>query len=504
MRKIEILAVMALLAATLGAQAAVEFAGGENATATTKTYTIADVTGANPTVTGTAGTATGSFTSGSGSLSITVSALAGYTNAVAMTQTNNFSAYVATLANNVFVDSQVYDWGVDSVAFQGDTDKDRINGNEVLVITFDTSGLTGQLSLNGFNRQTGGLTEYADYILFDPVSNTVDKAAWAKSGNGDFAFTSPISDGAQFLVAANNNLSIRIQSLNLEITLPSGSINVPPILLPPIAGNSLVELDWEDDPSSALLDHYNVYRSLTTNEVDFVTPIASVTNSEYSDSNVTNGITYYYMAAAVSTGGVETAFGNLVSSTPSIPVPTGLETDAGNANVVLTWDASADALFADFTIYRTTTEGVNHTAIASNLVENTYTDTTVSNGILYYYVVTHHDLNGGESDFGNEDSAMPQATITTLHPVADAYVRDGTSAANNYGSENALEIKESSVNFTRRTYLRFDVSSVTGGVSSAVLRLKLQSGSGVLVGDECREITWVVVAFCCLDYFLPG
>ncbi|MBT3296765.1 MAG: DNRLRE domain-containing protein [Verrucomicrobia bacterium] len=65
-----------------------------------------------------------------------------------------------------------------------------------------------------------------------------------------------------------------------------------------------------------------------------------------------------------------------------------------------------------------------------------------------------------------------------LGPVADSYVRDG-AASENYGTEEYLRCKyDSGGNFTRQSYLRFDLSDVHGAVKRAVLRLKVVSVNG--------------------------
>ncbi|HET7545326.1 MAG TPA: DNRLRE domain-containing protein [Polyangiaceae bacterium] len=60
----------------------------------------------------------------------------------------------------------------------------------------------------------------------------------------------------------------------------------------------------------------------------------------------------------------------------------------------------------------------------------------------------------------------------TLQPVADAYVRDGSSANTNFGTTTDLQVK-SNVNAgdRRRTFLRFDITAVKSTVVSAKLRL---------------------------------
>ena len=62
----------------------------------------------------------------------------------------------------------------------------------------------------------------------------------------------------------------------------------------------------------------------------------------------------------------------------------------------------------------------------------------------------------------------------------DAYVRGGTNAGINYGSENVMVVKDSPTNdtFTRRAYLNFDLPTINGVIESAVLHFSGQIASG--------------------------
>jgi len=67
-------------------------------------------------------------------------------------------------------------------------------------------------------------------------------------------------------------------------------------------------------------------------------------------------------------------------------------------------------------------------------------------------------------------AAFAQSSITLL-PVADAYVRNGSYAATNYGSSTSLVVKSATESgFIRASYLKFSLSTVSA-VSSAKLRL---------------------------------
>src|SRR5688572_23861137 len=68
------------------------------------------------------------------------------------------------------------------------------------------------------------------------------------------------------------------------------------------------------------------------------------------------------------------------------------------------------------------------------------------------------------------DVALADAA-TTLTPVADAYVRDGASAALNFGTSPALVVKGSPTSGnTRRTYLKFELGSLAD-IEDVKLRL---------------------------------
>lgn len=60
---------------------------------------------------------------------------------------------------------------------------------------------------------------------------------------------------------------------------------------------------------------------------------------------------------------------------------------------------------------------------------------------------------------------------TNLAPIADAYVRDGSYASSNFGSDPSLTVKLSSSGLTRESYLKFTLPPVHGQVSDAQLRL---------------------------------
>src|SRR5207249_2133385 len=67
--------------------------------------------------------------------------------------------------------------------------------------------------------------------------------------------------------------------------------------------------------------------------------------------------------------------------------------------------------------------------------------------------------------------------LSRFNPVADAYVRGGTYASQNFGTAFVLEEKNSDLDsYDRRTFLLFDLSSLSSAsVSSAILKLYVTS-----------------------------
>jgi hypothetical protein len=75
-------------------------------------------------------------------------------------------------------------------------------------------------------------------------------------------------------------------------------------------------------------------------------------------------------------------------------------------SVALSWNASTSAV-TGYNVYRSTVSGSGYTRINSVLVAVlAYTDTTVQNGITYYYATTAVDSTGMESAFSNQVSAV--------------------------------------------------------------------------------------------------
>jgi len=198
----------------------------------------------------------------------------------------------------------------------------------------------------------------------------------------------------------------------------SNEASATPVDLPPAAptglgatpGNTTAELDWNDNTEPDL-DGYNVYRSLTSGSGYAKINVSLVSTSNYTDTGLTNGTPYYYVVTAVDLGTNESGYSTEASATPvdePPAAPTGLGATPGNTEVELDWNDNWEGDLDGYNVYRSLTSGDNYTQINVSLVSTSnYTDTGLTNGTPYYYVVTAVDVGTNESGYSTEASATP-------------------------------------------------------------------------------------------------
>jgi hypothetical protein len=95
--------------------------------------------------------------------------------------------------------------------------------------------------------------------------------------------------------------------------------------------------------------------------------------------------------------------------------PTGLTATAGTQQVVLAWTASSGA--TSYHVKRATVSGGPYTQVAAPAT-NGYTDSAVTSGIAYYYVVSALNTYG-ESANSSQASATPTAASTAVQVSVD-------------------------------------------------------------------------------------
>ncbi len=113
---------------------------------------------------------------------------------------------------------------------------------------------------------------------------------------------------------------------------------------------------------------------------------------------------------------------------PAGAVPSGVEAKSYGTNVLLNWWGSAYA--TNYLIKRATTPGGPYTTIASlpAATENVYYDSTITNGGLYYYVVSAQDKFGDTANSPEKKIGFKQ--LTTYYRFNEA---SGTTASDASG-----------------------------------------------------------------------
>jgi fibronectin type 3 domain-containing protein len=261
-------------------------------------------------------------------------------------------------------------------------------GNAIVTLSWAaSSGATGY-NVKRANKSGGPYTQLAASTTSTYIDSTVV--------NGTAYY---------YVVSSLNTAGESMNSAEVSAT-PEGPPPSAPTNIAAAPGNAMVTLTWTASSGAA---SYNVKRSTTTGGP--YTTLATSTSPAYTDSTVINGTTYYYVVSAVNSEG-ESANSAQVSAIPQIPTvpvaPIQLVATAGNSQVSLTWAASTGA--TSYHLKRATTSGGPYVQIAAP-TSTSYTDTSVTNGTTYYYVVSALN-SAGES----ANSAQVGTTPFVMNP----------------------------------------------------------------------------------------
>lgn len=333
------------------------------------------------------------------------------------------------------------------------------------------------------------------------ASNTDSlKYQWRKNGinisgaiNATYriATTNYADSGIYSVVVSNSTASVTSHNAILKVTAPNqtpvATIKTPVKGATYAAGNKIYfsgsATDAEDGtlPASAFTWFVLFHHDAHTHPGPSVP--SGVTSGSFTipDVGETSGNVFYrlYLAVTDSKGAKDTSFTDILPRKSSITINT------NPANLRITLDGQP--FTAPLTV--TSVEGMKRT-IGAVTPQGNYTFSNWSNGgDTIQTIATPVDDVTYTANFSK--------TITdTITPVADAFVRAGIHADSNFGTSTILYSKKSpAADFEREVYMRFDISSFTADVSSAVLRLygalnTAQDPSVLIEVHNVSDLTW--------------
>jgi len=279
----------------------------------------------------------------------------------------------------------------------------------------------------------GGENDVVEYRVYRRTAPTSYKLVHTETtvGQANYAYEDRAVDGGveyTYSVRAVDRWQESADAkVRVQLIPPGAPQNLQAVDTPNDAGGSIT-LTWERsaDDGAGVNDvlKYRVYRRTrpTADYLQVGTVMADGSSTyTFEDTPLTDGVTYYYVVRATDFGN-ESADSNEVSAVarknaaapPTHLAAADVPNDAGGS-LLLTWDPSADDGGGDnnvteYHLYRSQTAGSGytliHTVTTVGQTAYTYTDTGLTNGTTYFYVVRAFD-GTQESEDSNEASAAP-------------------------------------------------------------------------------------------------
>ncbi len=178
-----------------------------------------------------------------------------------------------------------------------------------------------------------------------------------------------------------------------------------------------VGLNWSAVPGAV---GYIIRRG--TNSAGPFTYIQNIMETTFTDTGLNVGTTYYYQVSAVNAAGVSTNSSATIVPPPLAPIS--LSAFPGNAQVTLSWTTVPGV--SGYYLFSGTSSGNETNVLLANYSGSTYTNTSLTNGTTYFYVVASTNSTG-LSPNSPEASATPDINIVI---TPRSLIWNGDGAAN--------------------------------------------------------------------------
>jgi beta-galactosidase len=270
------------------------------------------------------------------------------------------------------------------------------DGRDVSVVTvavLDAGGLVVPTANNLVNFAVSG-GAIIGVGNGNPSSQDADKSSQRTTFNGlaEVIVQSSNTPGSIILTATSTGLA------PTNITIMEAAALPPPAAptgVAAVGGSAQVVVSWDIVPGATT---YNLWRGTTSGgPYTLIGGNIGGVNLGYTDNEVTNLTTYYYVVTANGNGTGPNSVE--VSATPAAFV-TGLTATEGSGQIVLNWNSLPGAAY---NVKRSTVSGGPYTPIALAITVTNYTDSGVEACQSYFYVVTA--ANGGNESLPSDEAS---------------------------------------------------------------------------------------------------
>ena len=243
-----------------------------------------------------------------------------------------------------------------------------------------------------FSHDNNSYTSGGGVYLREAGANR-GRLGWSDSGAGSYPFDNTMSQTPDSRVAA----------LSLVYTLPAV---LPPTNLALTPSYQQVDLSWTASTTGDVA-RYIIYRGLSDASLDSIGFVDANTTT-YSNTGLTNGVTYWYAVKAKNTNNEYSAYSNIESAVPQVAPPKDLVAQAGSQQVALSWTAATGSGVAKTLLYKGFTTATM--TLADSTGDATTTTKVISgleNGTPYYFTARSKATDGSYSVYADTVSATP-------------------------------------------------------------------------------------------------
>lgn len=330
-----------------------------------------------------------------------------------------------------------------------------------------------------FNNGGGASNVLGTIVLANNVTNTTYTDVSPTDGSIYRYAVAATSAGG---TSGNSAAAVAVPKPSPPASLP-GSLFITSVITTNPAQN--VTLTWNAVDGAA---GYAIYRA--TSASGPFTFQQSVSTTMYYNGGLATNQTYYYRVVALNAAGTSGYAADLIN--PNQAAPTNLVATASptDPEITLTWSAAPGA--TSYTVKRGTSTGNETVTVVAGYSGTTYTNTGLSSGRTYYYVVTASGANGAS---GNS----PEASVTLGSSVwispangnwGDAFNWSGGQVADGASSIADFSTLSLPADLTVTLDSPRTVSAVKFGDTSAAHNWTL-AGTNTLTLDDAAEFNVV-------------